>query len=161
MCALLKGTILIYFIGFINSLAFGGFKFMFHTRIIGLLLVGMAIVMAYNACAQWSPGGMMVYMGDLNLAGAAGTGGAAPYAIGSVPTSQPSMNNSSMNNSSMSSVAAIGASGLAPLDLSNYGSDRVHGNLAKYKNIMYPIAESRGSTASTAGGAGGGGCGCG
>lgn len=131
---------------------------MFSARIIGMLLVAAAIIMAFNACAQWSPGGMMVYMGDLNLAGAAGTGGAAPYTIGSAMTSQPALNNSSLNNTTMS---AIGASGLAPLDLSHYGSDRVQGDLAKYKNIMYPIAESRGSTASTAGGAsGGGGCGC-
>jgi|GEM_PF-338021 len=165
---------------------------MFSARIIGMLLVAAAIIMAYNACAQWSPGGMMVYMGDLNLAGAAGTGGAAPYTVGSAPAGQPTLNNSSLNNTTMSSTvttgntaaitstatvsntattgstaamgstAAVGASGLAPLDLSHYGSDRVKGDLAKYKNIMYPIAESRGSTASTAGGAsGGGGCGCG
>lgn len=135
---------------------------MFFARIIGMLLVAVAIVMAYNACAQWSPGGMMVYMGDLNLAGATGTGGAAPYTIGSAQTgSQPALNNSSLNNNTTSSTVAIGASGLVPLDLSSYGSDRVKGNLAKYKNIMYPISESRGSTASTAGGASGGGCSCG
>ncbi len=139
---------------------------MFSARIIGMLLVAAAIIMAYNACAQWSPGGMMVYMGDLNLAGAAGTGGAAPYTIGSAMTSQPALNNSSLNNTTVNSTtvsntAAIGASGLAPLDLSSYSRDRVKGDLAKYKNIMYPISESRGSTASTAGGASGGGCGCG
>ncbi|RQW80745.1 MAG: hypothetical protein EHM14_03640 [Methanothrix sp.] len=126
----------------------------------GMIFVAMTIVMAYNACAQWSPGGTVVYMGDLNLAGATGTGGAAPYTIGSAQASQPALNNSSLNNTT-SSTAAIGASGLVPLDLSGYGSDRVNKNLAKYKNIMYPIAESRGSTASTSGGAsGGGGCGC-
>ena len=135
---------------------------MFSARIIGMLLVAAAIVMAYNATAQWSPGGMMVYMGDLNLAGAAGAGGAAPYTIGSALTSQPALNNSSLNNTTVNSTAvAIGASGLVPLDLSGYSRDRVKGDLAKYKNIMYPISESRGSTASTSGGAsGGGGCGC-
>ena len=135
---------------------------MFSARIIGMLLVAAALIMAFNACAQWSTGGMMVYMGDLNLAGAAGTGGAAPYTIGSDMTSQQALNNSLLNNTTVNStVAAIGASGLAPLDLSSYSRDRVKGDLAKYKNIMYPIAESSGSTASTAGGAsGGGGCGC-
>lgn len=125
-------------------------------KTIGMIFVAITIVMVYNACAQWSPGGMMVYMGDLNLAGASGTGGAAPYSIGTTLTSQPALNNTSLNNTTASNTAAVGESGLVPLDLSGYGSDRVNKNLAKYKNIMYPIAESRGSTASTSSGASGG-----
>ena len=31
-------------------------------------IVFIFLFMAYNASAQWSPGGNMVYMGDLNLA---------------------------------------------------------------------------------------------
>lgn len=58
-------------------------------KTIGMIFVAIAIVMVCNACAQWSPGGMMVYMGDLNLAGASGTSGAAPYSIGTTLTSQP------------------------------------------------------------------------
>lgn len=167
---------------------------MFYSRITGLLFLAVTIVMACNACAQWSPGGMMVYMGDLNLAGSSGAasaGGAAPYILGSIHAARIPENNSSANNSSLSEgttgassaaaiemsslaasgvssaatagtngLAATGSSGLEPLDLSHYGSDRVSRDLAKYRNIMYPIAESRGSTASTSGGSGGG-CSCG
>jgi hypothetical protein len=139
----------------------GGFKIMFFARTIGMIMVAVAIVMACNACAQWSPGGMMVYMGDLNLVSSSSTSGPAPYTLSSTITVQPALNNSSINSSNSSSTATVGASGLVPLDLSGYGSDRVNRNLAKYKNIMYPIAESRGSTATTAGGASSGGSGCG
>ncbi len=129
---------------------------MFSIKIAALILEVLFVFMAFNASAQWSPGGMMVYMGDLNLAGSSGTSGAAPYAIGSsrmnLPMNNSSMSNSSINNSTMN-IAPI----LMPLDLSYYASDRANKNLAGYKNIMYPIAESRGSTTSTAGS----GCGCG
>jgi hypothetical protein len=125
---------------------------MFSKKIESTAMGLLFILLAFNACAQWSPGGMMVYMGDLNLAGSPGSSGAAPYAIGSSLINLP-MNNSSINNSTVYSAPT-----LMPLDLSHYASDRANKNLAGYKNIMYPIAESRGSTTSTAGGASGGGC---
>ncbi|HWQ20245.1 MAG TPA: hypothetical protein VN455_10750 [Methanotrichaceae archaeon] len=46
----------------------------------------------------------------------------------------------------------------AVINLSNYATDRRNNNLTGYTNIMYPIAESAGFTASAAGG---GGCNCG
>ena len=41
---------------------------MFSAKFAATILGILFIVMAYNATAQWSPGGSMVYMGDLNLA---------------------------------------------------------------------------------------------
>jgi hypothetical protein len=72
--------------------------------------------------------------------------------------SQMKLNNSSTNASSLNNTTIVNPSGLKPLDLSNYARDRVNKNLAGYKNIMYPISGSRGTTTSTSGG---GGCGCG
>lgn len=123
----------------------------------------MSTLMAFDACAQWSPGGMMAYVGDLNLAGTKASSGVAPYVIGGFHTSQASQalqNNSSINGSAMDNVST-GGDVLKPLDLSNYSGDRMRRSLAGYKNIMYPIAESAGFTATTAAGSTGGGCGCG
>jgi hypothetical protein len=71
------------------------------------------------------------------------------------------MNNTTINNTlTVSPIESQQpAQSAALIDLSNYSKDRRNKNLAGYKNIMYPIAESRGSTTSTAGGSGG--CGCG
>ena len=146
-------------------------------------IVFIFLFMVFNAYAQWSPGGEMVYMGDLNLAAPSVSGVTAPQAVTGSQMNQPSMNNStinnvtannsSMNSSSMENSTVVGPSGLAavsgpsqssgmkPLDLSSYSRDRTNKNLAGYTNIMYPITGSRGTTTSTSGGGGGGGCGCG
>ena len=146
-------------------------------------IVFIFLFMVFNAYAQWSPGGEMVYMGDLNLATPSVSGVTAPQAVAGSQMNQTSMNNStinsttannsSMNSSSMENSTVVGPSGLAalsglsqssgmkPLDLSSYSRDRTNKNLAGYTNIMYPISGSRGTTTSTSGGGGGGGCGCG
>jgi len=129
---------------------------MVFSRNIKVLLVA-AFIMAFNATAQWSPGSMMVYMGDLNLASHSAFGGAAPYVIGNAQTIQQSL----MNNSSANNTVAISKTGLMPLDLSKYAGDRINKSLEGYTNIIYPISESAGFTASTAGGGSSGGCGCG
>ncbi len=131
---------------------------MFSAKVLALVLGGLFFLMIFNACAQWSPGGMMVYMGDLNLAGAHGSQGAAPYVIGSSLTVQAplnTLNNSSLNNSLLNNFTVISLPAQVPLDLSGYGSARASKNLAGYKNIMYPMGESRGSTTTTGGAAGG------
>ncbi len=153
---------------------------MFSQRIVALVLAGLFAVVVFNACAQWSPAKTVVNLGDLSLAGA-GTSG-APRPTGSSPgrdqlmnessTNNSAMNNSSLNNSSLNNSSSNNSSSndsllnsspiessksVQPIDLSGYSQDRRNKNLAGYKNIMYPIAESRGSTASTTGG----GCGCG
>jgi len=146
-------------------------------------IVFIFLFMVFNACAQWSPGGEMVYMGDLNLAAPSVSGVTDPRAVAGSQMNQPSMNNSTINNmtannSSMNSssmenstvVSPFGlaagsglsqSSGMKPLDLSSYSRDRTNKTLAGYTNIMYPITGSRGTTTSTSGGGGGGGCGCG
>lgn len=129
---------------------------MMFSRTIKVLLVA-AFIMALNATAQWSPGSMMVYIGDLNLASPSAFSHAAPYAIGNAQANQQSM----MNNSSANSTSAIRKTGLMPLDLSKYAGDRINKSLEGYTNIIYPITESAGFTASTAAGGSSGGCGCG
>jgi hypothetical protein len=109
-------------------------------KLFGILLA----IIAADSLAQTPHGGSMVYMGDLNLA-------LSPNRIAG-NEDQNSSENNSINDTK-------GASDLRPLDLAAYGKDRMNKNLAAYKNIMYPISGSRGTTTSTAGGSGG--CGCG
>ena len=154
---------------------------MLSARYAALALGVMFIALAFNASAQWSPGGSMVYMGDLNLAAFSASSGKAVQALGGSQEIQAATNNSSMSNSSLNSSSINGttidnstlvgplivvpgtatseSSGKKILDLSGYSRDRTNKNLAGYTNIMYPISGSRGSTTSTAGGGGGcGGC---
>ncbi len=130
------------------------------------------LILAGCASAQWSPGGQMAYVGDLTLAGSsfsaesAASGGSADgnnrsanatLVNQTLPEAAPGNTSSEEAAASLSSPAQIARPDV--LDLSAYSRDRANKNLAGYKNIMYPISESRGSTASTAGG--GSGCGCG
>jgi hypothetical protein len=154
---------------------------MLSAKYAALVLGVMFIALAFNASAQWSPGGSMVYMGDLNLAASSASSGKAVQALGGSQEIQAATNNSSMSNSSLNSSSINGttidnstlvgpsivlpgaatseSSGKKILDLSGYARDRTNKNLAGYTNIMYPISGSRGSTTSTAGGGGcGGGC---
>jgi hypothetical protein len=154
---------------------------MLSAKYAALALGVMFIALAFNASAQWSPGGSMVYMGDLNLAASSASSGKAVQALGGSQEIQAATNNSSMSNSSLNSSSINGttidnstlvgpsivvpgaatseSSGKKILDLSGYARDRTNKNLAGYTNIMYPISGSRGSTTSTAGGGGcGGGC---
>lgn len=111
----------------------------------------MFIALAYSASAQLS--GAMVNMGDLNL-------------TAQLPANNSTLNTTIMDNSTAVGPVAVQPSASAPessgkpvLDLSGYARDRSNKSLAGYKNIMYPISGSRGTTTSTAGGSGG--CGCG
>jgi hypothetical protein len=119
---------------------------------------------AFNACAQWTPGGMAINFGgfDLESTASAEIPGVKPYVIGnqlanSLSSDNLTMNSSAMNNTTMdSSQTAV----MPIADLSSYGKDRRDGNLKGYTNIMYPLAESAGFTATAAGSGGGcGGCG--
>ena len=150
---------------------------MLSAKYAALALGVMFIALAFNASAQWSPGGGMVYMGDLNLAASSVSSGKAVQALGgsqviSAPTNNSSLNNSSINGTTIDNSTLAGPSIVVPcagtspssgkkiLDLSGYARDRTNKNLAGYTNVMYPISGSRGSTTSTAGGGGGcGGCG--
>ncbi len=156
---------------------------MLNTRNRAALLIAMLFTLAFNASAQWSPGGSMVYMGDLNLALSSLSSAKQVQSPASSPA-QTIANNTSANETSPGGLNATGQnaillpadsgvnqpkpgdqpatssySGKKVLDLSGYSKDRVNRNLAGYTNIMYPISGSRGSTTSTAGGGGcGGGC---
>lgn len=156
-------------------------------RMIALALGILLIIAVFDVSAQWTPGKTVVYMGDLNLMGTSGSGVSLPRetggspgmrdAVGNSSAINSSMDNSTMNNSSTNSTDMNNSSiktasmnnpsmnrqpAVPMIDLTRYSKDRRDKNLAGYKNIMYPIAEARGSTSSTAGtGGGGGGCGCG
>jgi hypothetical protein len=149
---------------------------MLSAKYAALALGVMFIALAFNVSAQWSPGGAMVYMGDLNLAASSASSGKAVQALGGpqeilAPKNNSSLNSSSINgtsidNTTMASPSIVVPSTVAPessgkktLDLSGYSRDRTNRNLSGYTNIMYPISGSRGTTTSTAGG-GGGSCGC-
>ena len=149
---------------------------MLSAKYAALALSFLFIALDFNASAQWSPGGAMVYMGDLNLAASSVSNGKAVQALGgsqaiSAPTNNSSLNNSSINGTTIDNSTLVGPSIVVPcagtsqpsgkkiLDLSGYARDRTNKNLAGYTNIMYPISGSRGSTTSTAGGGSGcGGC---
>ena len=145
------------------------------TRYAIVLLAAIFMVLATSASAQWSQGGSMVYMGDLNLvassfgSGNAENGAAAssePLAANNTAENSTSQINDTINQTAtvsavlVPSAVAAESAGNAVLDLSNYASDRTKSNLTGYTNIMYPITGSRGSTTSTAGGISGA-CGCG
>jgi len=154
---------------------------MLSAKYAALALGVMFMALAFNAQAQWSPGGAMVYMGDLNLAASSALGGKIVPALGGSQETSAAMNNTLMDNSSLNNsttnatldnstivspstavpcAGAAESSGKKILDLSGYARDRTNRNLAGYTNIMYPISGSRGTTTSTAGGGGcGGGCG--
>ncbi|MFZ2471561.1 MAG: hypothetical protein WAW52_06420 [Methanothrix sp.] len=161
---------------------------MLSAKYAALVFGVMFIALAFNASAQWSPGGAMVYMGDLNLLASSASSGKAVQAPEGSPEVLAATNNSSLSNSSVnvtsmdssnvvspmtqaSDTTAVNSAAVKPLacavespgkkilDLSGYSRDRADKNLAGYTNIMYPISGSRGSTTSTAGGASGcGGC---
>ncbi|MCK9439869.1 MAG: hypothetical protein M0Q13_00385 [Methanothrix sp.] len=149
---------------------------MLSAKYAALVFGVMLIALAFNVSAQWSPGGAMVYMGDLNLAASSVSSGKAVQAPEGSQEIQEATNNSSLNNSSINGTTIdnstlVGPSIVVPcagtsdssgkkiLDLSGYASDRTNKSLAGYTNIMYPISGSRGTTTSTAGGGGGcGGC---
>jgi hypothetical protein len=142
----------------------------FSRKMVVAVLAALLFVMVFDVYAQWSPGKTVINLGDLNLAvppkpTAETPAGDSPITIpagNSSDTINASMNNTTINNtltaSPIESQQPVQSAAL--IDLSNYSKDRRGKNLAGYKNIMYPIAESRGSTTSTAGGGGGcGGCG--
>ncbi len=75
----------------------------FAVTALGFMIIFLLI--AFNAAAQWSPGGEMVYMGDLNLAAPSVSGGTASQAVGGTQLNQLSMNNSTMNNMTINNTS--------------------------------------------------------
>jgi hypothetical protein len=87
--------------------------------------------------------------------------------INNISIDNSTANNSSMGNLSINNLSAKDrpidepAPAVPVMDLSRYAKDMHNKSLTGYKNIIYPMAESRGFTASTGGSGSGGGCGCG
>ena len=141
----------------------------FSRKMMVAILAVLFFVMVFDVCAQWPPGKTVINLGDLNLAVppkpmAETPAGDSPIAIpagNGSDTINASMNNTTINNtltaSPIESSQPMQSEAITIIDLSNYSKDRRDKNLGGYKNIMYPIAEARGSTTSTAGS---GGCGC-
>ncbi len=142
-------------------------SFMFQKKIaVTLIALALSCAFIFTASAQWTPGGLAINFAgfDLGSSGSApaGSSGIKPYMIGlgNEPVVGLLSNNSTANSSSIDSTGSL-LPALPVADLSGYGKDRRDKNLARYTNIMYPLAESAGFTATAAGGSGGGGCGCG
>ncbi len=130
-----------------------------------LASVMLLALLASNACAIWTPMTTTVNLGGLSLDDSIGSSGAKAYQIGSAsvplvetPSANQSSNSSDTSESNISVMNLTAeAVPLEAVDLSNYAEDRHNKTLAGYKNIMYPLSESSGFTATTSGG---GGCGC-
>ena len=134
-----------------------------------LVLMVMLAFLVLGAQAEEPQAKSMVHLGSFELASSQAvlTNNSS---ISKSSITNISMNNSTVNNSSMSKVPVnslsmndkqmdTSAPAVPVVDLSNYGNDRKSKNLTGYKNIMYPMGESRGPPAAASGG--GGGCGCG
>jgi len=131
---------------------------MFSKKIIMLLaLASLSILLVCTAYAQWIPASTEVNLGDFKLTGSLSQAGTGVYNIGEEPVNGLSTNSLPMNNTSMNTTSGASTQP-AMIDLTNYGTDLLKGNLSGYTNIMYPLSESRGSTASTSSSSG---CGCG
>ncbi|HPT38353.1 MAG TPA: hypothetical protein PLZ44_08675 [Methanothrix sp.] len=138
-----------------------------------IILATAFLALAFIASAQWSPGGSMVYMGDLNLQMSSFSSGEQTTQTENAIQNETNPTNSTLNetndNSTVTAPVSLdekpatsdaSSTGSSVLDLSGYAQNRVKNNLTGYMNIMYPISGSRGTTTSTAGGAGScGGCG--
>ena len=72
---------------------------MLYAKNTAMVLAVMFFALALNASAQWSPGGSMVYMGDLNLAASSASSGKAVQALGGSQEILAATNNSSLNSS--------------------------------------------------------------
>jgi hypothetical protein len=77
---------------------------MLNAKNAAVVLVAILFALAFNASAQWSPGGAMVYMGDLNLAASSLSSGKDVPSSSSSPA-QAAMNNSTMSNSSLNNAS--------------------------------------------------------
>ncbi|MDD2835448.1 MAG: hypothetical protein PHY05_04805 [Methanothrix sp.] len=77
---------------------------MLNAKNAAVVLVAILFALALNASAQWSPGGAMVYMGDLNLAASSLSSGKDVPSSSSSPV-QAAMNNSSLSNSSLNNAS--------------------------------------------------------
>jgi hypothetical protein len=153
---------------------------MFSTKMaFALIALALSFAFVFSASAQWTPGGMAINFGGFDLGSApTESSGIKPYMIGNHPlplqtaqadivlpsNSTTTANSTDINSSISQQPIQLPAeqpqpSALPVVDLSGYGKNRREGNLEGYTNIMYPIAESAGFTATAAGGSGsGGGC---
>jgi hypothetical protein len=138
-----------------------------------LLLVVLFAFLVIGAQAAEQPAKSVMPLGSLGLASSQAAL-ANNSSIGNSSVTNISINNTTMNNSSISKVPVKSLSmndkmmntstpAVPVVDLSGYAKDRKDKNLTGYRNIMYPMGESRGPPAVAAGGGrgGGGGCGCG
>jgi hypothetical protein len=141
-----------------------------------LILAVLFAFMVFDAFAAGLSGRAVVALGSVKLSIPSGS---EPQMVNNSSINVSSINNISINNSTAnnSSMGNLSLNNLSAknklidkparivpvMDLSRYAKDRLNKSLTGYKNIMYPLAETRGSTASTggSGGGSGGGCGCG
>ncbi len=141
-----------------------------------LFLLLLFTFLVLGAQSAELPGKTVMQLGSLKLA-------SSPAVL----ANNSSINNSSINNTSLNNIStnksAVNSSSMSEepiknlsmggkqmntsvpavpvVDLSNYAKDRKNKTLAGYRNIMYPMGESRGPPGAASGGGGGGGCGCG
>jgi hypothetical protein len=149
---------------------------LFSNRLKSLLfLLLLFTFLVFGAQSAESSGKTVMHLGSFKLTSLpailANNSSINNSSLSSTYLNNISANKLAVNSSSMSEVPiknlSIGGKkmdtsvpAVPVVDLSNYAKDRKNKTLAGYKNIMYPMGESRGPPGA-AGGGGGGGCGCG
>jgi hypothetical protein len=129
---------------------------MFSKNAVACMALAVVLVTCFFvASAQFTPMKTEINLGSLKLQSRAD--------VATAPESQVSPANNTTQNCTVINTTLNSSISENPekkaIDLSSYSKDRLSENLTGYTNIMYPISESSGFTASTA--SGGGGCGCG
>lgn len=121
-----------------------------------MALAAVLVTCLFAASAQFAPMKTEINLGSLKLqSGAEEEEATAPEAQVSF-ANNTTLNNTAINATLNSSISESPEK--KAIDLSTYSKDRLSGNLTGYTNVMYPISEGSGFTATTSGG---GGCGCG
>ena len=158
-----------YFIHLFVLFRIGGWTMFSNKPRAAFVLTVLFAFLVLGAQAAEPPAKSVIQLGSFKLASSQAVL-ANNSSISNSSINNISINNSTINNSSMSKMPInnlsmndkqmdTSAPAVPVVDLSGYARDRKNKNLTGYKNIMYPMGESRGPPAGAAGG--GGGCGCG
>lgn len=141
-----------------------------------IVLMVLFAFLVFGAQASEPPAKSTVPLGSIGLAGSeaapANNSSTDNSSISNISVNNSTITNSSINSSSMSKMPVkslamndkmmdTSTPAVPVVDLSGYSKDRKSKNLTGYRNIMYPMGESRGPPAAAGGGGGGGGGGCG
>lgn len=170
MCPMRAHDLILYIIFVLFRVRGNGLVFWNKPRG-ALVLIILFAFLVLGAQAEEPPTNSVMHLGSYGLAGSqalsANDSPISNSSISNMSINSSTINNSSVNEMPIKSLSMSDKQMDKPLpvvpvvDLSGYAKDRKSKNLTEYKNIMYPMGESRGPPAGTSGGGGSGGGGCG